>query len=147
MAPAYPLRRSTIRRMPVREMVGRAGELAELDRALDTARAGRGSVVLGGGPAGVGTTPLVDEFAELARAADVQVLRGRAMAEEGTPALWPWWQALRTYPDLAAALDAHAGPAATLTPEVPRGERLRAFELLLQSLADRAAGSGLAVVL
>ncbi|MGH3876217.1 MAG: ATP-binding protein [Actinophytocola sp.] len=133
--------------MPVRELVGRASELAELARALDTARAGRGSVVLVGGPAGIGKSRLVDELADLAGAAGVPVLRGRAMAEEGTPALWPWWQALRPYPDLADALDVHTGPAATLTPEVPRGERLRAFELLLAALAERAAGSGLAVVL
>jgi DNA-binding CsgD family transcriptional regulator len=137
-------------RVAPREVVGRAGELAELDRALAGARAGHGSVVLLAGPAGIGKTCLADVVAEAAAATGVPVLRGRAMPEEGTPALWPWWQALRPYPELAARLDVHAADpdeaAAALSPDVPRGERLRGFELLLGALADRAA-TGLVVVL
>lgn len=132
-------------RVAPRVLVGRSAELAELDRALDAARAGRGSVVLVGGPAGIGKTCLVGELVERAGAGGVPVLRGRAMPEEGTPALWPWWQALRPYPELAARLDGQ-GDAAALSPEVSRGERLRGFELLLRALAERA-GTGLAVVL
>lgn len=129
-----------------RQLVGRAAELAELDRSLGDARAGHGRVVLLAGPAGIGKTSLVDELTVRAGAAGVPVLRGRALPEEGTPALWPWWQALRPYPELAARLDVHAGGPAALSPDVPRGERLRGFELLLGALADRA-GTGLAVVL
>ena len=129
-----------------RELVGRSAELAGLDRALAGARAGRGSVVLLAGPAGIGKTCLADELAARAAAAGLPVLRGRAMPEEGMPALWPWWQALRPYPELADRLDVPAGDATALSPDVPRGERLRGFELLLGALAERAAG-GLVVML
>lgn len=44
-----------------RVLVGRAAKLAVLDRALGDVRGGRGSVVLVGGPAGIGKTSLVTD--------------------------------------------------------------------------------------
>jgi DNA-binding CsgD family transcriptional regulator len=113
-------------------LVGRSTELSELDRALGDVRDGRGSVVLVGGPAGIGKSCLVDRLAERAGELGLPVLRGRAVPEEGAPALWPWWQALQPYPDLVALLDVDAGAGPS-----PYGAQLRGFEQLLQALRTR----------
>ncbi|GLW09133.1 helix-turn-helix transcriptional regulator [Microtetraspora sp. NBRC 13810] len=64
--------------------VGRAKELARLEKALADARAGSPSAALVGGEAGVGKTRLVREFA--ARAGDARVLIGGCL-ELGTGGL------------------------------------------------------------
>lgn len=92
--------------------------------------------MLVGGPAGIGKTCLVDRLAEQAGELGAPVLRGRAVPEEGAPALWPWWQALQPYPDVVALLDVDAGAGPS-----PMGARLRGFELLLQSLITRVPGA------
>ena len=75
---------------PVR---GRDEHLAALDRALDLARAGRGSVtVLEGGP-GMGKTRLL----QAVWAAELSFRMGRGMGEPGEPAVEhpiDWWLAL-----------------------------------------------------
>ena len=58
--------------------VGRAGELAELERSSDEAAEQRPVVVLLGGESGVGKTRLVREFEER-MADDALVLRGEAV--------------------------------------------------------------------
>jgi hypothetical protein len=83
------------------EMVGRERERAELSAALDDAAAGRGSVNLLLGEAGMGKTTLAAWV--VARAADTSmtVARGGCSAA-GMPALWPWRRALAGLaPDLA----------------------------------------------
>src|ERR1700761_7053425 len=49
-------------RLTSSHFVGRAGELAELQRAFDEAASGRPGLVLVGGDSGVGKTRLVSEF-------------------------------------------------------------------------------------
>jgi DNA-binding SARP family transcriptional activator len=60
-----------------RDFVGRASELAVLDRALAEAAAGGTPVVVIEGDAGIGKTTLVDHWAQQARPRSVAVLRGR----------------------------------------------------------------------
>ncbi|HEX6538571.1 MAG TPA: AAA family ATPase [Candidatus Dormibacteraeota bacterium] len=66
-------------RILCREVVGRDRELASLDAALDDAGAGRGSVIVVSGPAGVGKSRLLTEVATRARARAMTVLTGRAV--------------------------------------------------------------------
>ncbi len=61
--------------------VGRAGELAELDRALREAAGEWPVVVLLGGESGVGKTRLVREFERRSSDEDALVLRGEAVEE------------------------------------------------------------------
>ena len=56
--------------------MGRSGELAELEFALDEAVAGRARIAFVAGDAGVGKTRLVSEFAARARARGIRVLSG-----------------------------------------------------------------------
>jgi DNA-binding SARP family transcriptional activator len=74
--------------------VGRVSELAELDRALDQALAGRGRLVLVAGEPGIGKSRLIDELAGRARARGARVLAGRCWQAGGAPAYWPWIRAL-----------------------------------------------------
>lgn len=66
--------------------VGRADEWRALDRALDRGLDGKPSTVLVAGPAGIGKTRLVVEFAEVARERGVLVVDG-ACLELGVDAL------------------------------------------------------------
>lgn len=64
--------------------VGRAGELAQLDRALSSTLAGTGTTVLISGEAGIGKTRLTSELATRADAAGFEVLLGRSIDLVGT---------------------------------------------------------------
>ena len=77
--------------------VGRQQELAQLGKALDSARQGRGRVVLLAGSGGMGKTRLVQQLAALAEAQGVPVLWGRCLEEPGAPPYWPWRQLIRSY--------------------------------------------------
>ena len=76
--------------MPSTEaLFGRAAELAWLLDRLSSAVAGRSSLVLVVGEAGIGKSRLVDEVARIARARAVRVLRSDATPSESAPlALW-----------------------------------------------------------
>jgi DNA-binding NarL/FixJ family response regulator len=78
-----------------RGLVGRQAELDLLVGALDATVAGRGGLVLLGGPPGIGKSRLADELAEIGAARAVQVLWGRCWEAGGAPAYWPWTQSLR----------------------------------------------------
>jgi predicted ATPase/DNA-binding CsgD family transcriptional regulator len=62
-------------------VVGRDGELAELERALAATRQGAGGVVLLVGEPGIGKTRLAREAERSARATAMRVLRGRATSK------------------------------------------------------------------
>src|SRR6478609_7707133 len=67
---------------PVSPLVGRAHELAELDRRLDDLRSpGAGVLAIRGEP-GIGKTRLLAELAALARSRAMLVLSGRALEFE-----------------------------------------------------------------
>ncbi len=96
---------SASRHLPVggrRAFIGRAREVAELEAALDDAISGRGAICLVAGEPGIGKTRLADEIGARAVPAGVRVLRGRCWEGGGSPANWPWIQALRS---LATATD------------------------------------------
>ena len=66
-------------------LVGRERELATLRDALAAALAGRGSLVLIGGEAGIGKTALADALCREAATQDVLVLTGRCVDLAETP--------------------------------------------------------------
>src|SRR5215475_13123290 len=103
-------------------LIGRERESAWLREALDAARAGRGSLVLIAGEAGVGKTRLVEEVA------DVPLLRGA-----GTPAATP------PYGPVVAALRWHlrTNPGALGTSGPLRGH----LALLLPELGEAVVAS------
>ncbi len=152
-------------------LVGRTGELAALEQALDDAVAGRGRMVLVSGEAGIGKTRLAEELATRASAAGAAVAWGGAPEGESAPAFWPWVQVLRTIltqagpgtlptgmlekglpgapwlaqlvPD-AAALLGSPGPPPALDAE---SARFQLYEAVVGILASAAANRPLVVVL
>ena len=107
--------------------------------------AGRGSLALITGDAGIGKTALVARFAAQAAASGVEVAWGRCAEAEGVPAFWPWTQVLRATGGLADGED-HIGPQ----PRSAGGEaagRFRAFDRVVRHLSETAVGHGLLVVL
>ena len=114
-------------------LVGRDAELAELDAALGAA----GAVVLVAGAAGIGKSRLADAAAAMAAERGREVLRGRALPDEGAPPLWPWWQAVRPVPELAGLLD--AGDESAAPRQEQAAARLRLFERVVQVLAERGS--------
>jgi DNA-binding winged helix-turn-helix (wHTH) protein/tetratricopeptide (TPR) repeat protein len=145
---------------PVGVFVGRVRTLAQLERALAAALAGRGSLVLLAGEPGIGKTRTAEELARIARERGARVLVGRCFEGEGAPAFWPWVQVLR---ELAASDPAllRGGAAAELAQLVPElgarppseagvaGEqaRFRLFDALTGLLRRRAQQSPLVLVL
>lgn len=83
--------------------VGRDGELSKLDFALGEARLGTGRLVLLSGEPGIGKSRTADELSRRASSQGFLVAWGRAWEAEGTPAFWPWIEALSSLalaPDL-----------------------------------------------
>ena len=119
-------------------VVGRERVLAELGELLDAARAGSGAVVLLTGEAGIGKSTVADALVERARAEGVPVLVGRAVADEGAPAYWPWRRALAAPGvGLSGALldvDEAAGERAT---EAAAAARFRLGDRVCRALAAR----------
>ncbi len=76
-------------------LVGRATELAHLDRWLDEARQGAPRFVVLSGEPGMGTTRLADEMQGRARQVGVRVLAGRCFEDVAVPYL-PMVTALRS---------------------------------------------------
>ena len=116
--------------------VGRAGELGELDRALDATRAGTGAAILVAGEAGIGKTRLASEVARRARGAGFEVLLGRSIDLVGTELPYqPFAEALRPLGE-----PWQAGRQAP-------GSQLRVFEETLALLTGRAAAAPVLLVL
>ena len=72
--------------------VGRDAPLERLHSAFDEAFAGRGSVVMLVGEAGIGKTRTTQELETYARMRGARVLWGRAHEASGAPAFYPWKQ-------------------------------------------------------
>jgi DNA-binding CsgD family transcriptional regulator len=86
-------------------LVGRDRELAALRDALAGACAGRGSLVLIGGEAGIGKTALAEWLCAEAQGQGALVLVGRCYDLAETPPYGPWAEALATRtPDTAGPL-------------------------------------------
>jgi predicted ATPase len=102
--------------------IGRERELADLAGALENASRGRGAVALVSGEAGIGKTRLADELAKAVLGGEGTIAWGRCWEAGGTPAYFPWTQALRALVALRgsrAVLSGAAGRAADLTPLLP----------------------------
>jgi DNA-binding CsgD family transcriptional regulator len=103
--------------------VGRAAELAQLEHALETARAGDGSTVLVAGEAGIGKSRLAAEATQRARNSGFDVLLGRSIDLVGTELPYqPFVEALEPLGEL------RRGPS-----------QLQVFDETLALLAERAA--------
>ena len=116
--------------------VGRVGELAELDRALQSAAAGVGASALIAGEAGIGKTRLVSELAARADERGFEVLLGRSIDLVGTELPYqPFLEALRPL-----------GPLPQIDPGTA-GSQLRLFQDTLALLSDHTAGAPVLLVL
>lgn len=94
-APAADGAREATRPRVRSPIIGRHVQLGELTEALDDARAGRGSLFVVAGEAGIGKTRLAEAVAEQAAGHGDTVLWGSAWEAGGAPAYWPWRQAIR----------------------------------------------------
>ncbi|GAB2826085.1 hypothetical protein GCM10022221_25080 [Actinocorallia aurea] len=86
-------------------LVGRAEELAVLRQALREASNGRTGLGIVEGEPGVGKTRLLEEVAADAGRRGAHVVWASCLEGDGTPAMWPWEQAL------TAVLDGLPAPA------------------------------------
>ena len=71
-------------------LLGRHRELAEIERLLTAALAGRGATILVTGEAGIGKSTVLAEALFRARERGVPTAVGRATSDDDAPALWPW---------------------------------------------------------
>jgi tetratricopeptide (TPR) repeat protein len=77
-------------------LVGRVAELARLERLLDDARRGRGSLATVSGEAGIGKTRLTQELAARAAAFGFKVVLSRCFESEQVLPFAPWVGLLRS---------------------------------------------------
>ena len=146
-----------------RRSIGRHDELNTLQAMARRARTGMGSLALISGDPGMGKTTLLSDFS-YSIIETSSVLRGSNHGAEGTPAFWPWTQALRR---LTAGVDATdlkrwtTGTSASLAPLLPDLEalgaerapvndlefaQLRFFDSVVQFL-ENASGTGSFVIM
>jgi DNA-binding CsgD family transcriptional regulator len=150
-------------RLSSSRLVGRAGELAELQLAVREAAAGQPVLVLLGGESGVGKTRLIDELTRRLSLEDAIVLRGDAVEQgDGELPYAPILSALRPLVRERHAALAELGPGsraalAALLPGLddvqapvdvqdPTGQ-LRLFEALLELFHLLSEGEPLALIL
>ena len=140
-------------------LVGRARELRLLADRFDAALAGRGSLVLVAGEAGIGKTALVERLTRSVHG--VPVLTGRSVPDEGAPALWPWRRLLASAAQPGARPSSGEGgdgvrpPAAGLHPGLldlepataAAAARFTAFDRTVSALRAAATTAGLLLIL
>ena len=106
--------------------VGRESQLSEARPLLDSARAGRGCIVLISGEAGVGKSRLAQQISSEAEALGFLPLTGRCYEMEGAPPYLPFIEALEqtrttVSPEtFRTALGEQAGEVARIMPELRR---------------------------
>ncbi len=127
-------------------VVGRDDLLDRLGGLVDDLVAGRGGLVLLGGEAGIGKTALAEAVAERARAAGVDVARGRCHEGDVAPAFWPWLPVLRHLsgdaPDDERVLALLGGAGAdeeASGPEAAGATTMRTFDAVARWLGRRDA--------
>lgn len=123
-------------------LVGRAEEIARAGAVLDRGLAGRASLVLFAGEAGIGKTSLADALATKATERGANVVWGRCWEAGGAPAYWPWTEVFRALGDV----DPFAQAAETSASEGQQA-RFRAFERGADLLRAAARAQPLVLVL
>ncbi|MGW3290400.1 ATP-binding protein [Streptomyces sp. NPDC001002] len=96
-SPASPLARETDEeagRTTAATMIGRTEELATLRRIVERALAGDTAIGVVEGEPGAGKTRLLEEAAAVAGRLGALTVWGSCLEGDGTPAMWPWEQAL-----------------------------------------------------
>ncbi|WP_239591531.1 ATP-binding protein [Mycolicibacterium tusciae] len=131
-------------------LVGRVHELAAVHETVDAVvRHGPGLVLLEGEP-GVGKTTLLEESAAIANRAGAVVAWGNCPPSAGTPAMWPWVQAigmvLEVFPEelqrrwrvgeIGQLLESAADERSPVLPD--SGARFRLFERVTEMIGEAA---------
>lgn len=138
--------------------VGRTRELSVLEAGVEHALAGRGTIFLVGGEAGIGKSRLALALADTARRRGLDTVWGRCLEDGGAPAYWPWVQIVRGClagaslaapgADVARLLSAIGEPADGAPPGLdPERARFRLFDGVATVLREAAARTPLLVVL
>lgn len=116
--------------------VGRRRELAHISTRLSAAVRGQGGIVLLAGEPGTGKTRLAEQAASAAGRMGLAVAWGRSYDMEGSPAFWPWRQAVRSLAEgeNVRSILSQGGLAADLVamavPELAGGARRRTVRQL-----------------
>ena len=163
--PAPTLAGASVQSPPLLPLVGRDGELAELQRAWQAAAAGSGAVALLRGEAGIGKSRMAAELRRRARAAGAITAASAALDLGGTAPLSLWAELIRellpclpapsadaAWPEdlavLTAELPAHfarsSPPSSRVAPDL---QRTRLFEAVVALLACAAEQGPLLLVL
>ena len=121
------------------ELVGRDEERRLLLDALDDARAGRGSLVLVSGEAGIGKSALVDDLKQIAGQQGFCVLWGGCYDLTTTPPYGPWLEALGRYrpSDDGLQLPRWAVDSARIEQLGGRSELFRDFQQIFSDITSR----------
>jgi len=127
-------------------LVGRERERTMLRAAIDAAFAGRGSLVLIGGEAGIGKTALAEATLAEATGRGALALVGRCYDRTATPPYGPWRELARAAPP-DAALPPWPGALATDGAGTPAAGPDALFEQVRDGLAARAARRPLVLLL
>jgi len=126
----------------VAHLVGRRHQVEELARVVADAAVGDGALVVLAGEAGIGKTTMLAWLADAAASAGMRVLAGRAVADEGAPAFWPWLRVFGAGRDLGLSpdlLELGDGP--------PAQARFVAIERAAGALLAAVPAAGLLVTL
>ncbi len=120
------------------KLVGRDAERATFENALEEARAGRPSLILIEGEAGIGKTRLMEELEATARGSGMRTAFSRCVEIGGTPPFWPWMQICRRLGphDLATAAGNRARQLAPLLGDSPEGPPVSHLFQLAEGLGE-----------
>ncbi len=147
--------------------VGRQQELADLRAAMYDAMSGRGWLVMLSGEPGIDKSRAAQEIGAHAELRGSQVFWGRCYEERGTPAYWPWIQAIRAYvraqdgESIRAVMGPGASDIASIIPEVreklpdlepppdlePEQARFRLFDSITTFFRNSARTKPLVIIL
>lgn len=163
-AEAEPVERQvTIEGLARGHLIGRQGELGQLQELWRAALDGRSGLALISGEPGIGKSRLARELTATARLDGARVLFGGCYENEATTPYLPFVEALRRWVGehddealrarlgdgaaelarLAPEIDSRLGPFAERTPLEPAEQRLRLFDHVARFLRELAAERGL----